>query len=126
MKIVLQNRGDIIMKVAEGLHQPGDGGVTCRVFKLRARYHRIVGDVLHAGKLPHNLEHTLARRAQTALQHIAHHQRPGVDKRVTRLTLFDFKLEKGVEGLTGGIFAHPLPDLLLVILAHGGNEAKHF
>jgi hypothetical protein len=63
-------------------------------------------------ELADNFEHSLTRRAEAALQHIAHHQRPGIDKGVTRFTLFNFQLKQRVKGLAGRIFTHALPDLI--------------
>ena len=125
MKIVLQHGGDVVMEVAEGFHQPGDGGVARRMLKLRAGHQRIVGDIGHAAQAADNLQHSLARRAEPALQHVADNQRPGVDKRVARFALLDLELQKRVKGLTGGIFPHPLPDLLFLIVVHGHHQTQY-
>ncbi|SAT87933.1 Uncharacterised protein [Klebsiella variicola] len=113
------------MEVTEGFHQPGDGGVARRMLELRAGHHRIVGDIGHAAQAADNLQHPLTRGAEPALQHVADHQRPGVDKRVSRFALLDLQLQKGVKGLAGGIFAHPLPDLLFLIVVHGHHQAQY-
>jgi hypothetical protein len=94
MKVILQNRCNIIMKIAEGFHQPGNSGVAGGMLKLRARHDGIVGNILLATEQTDNFEHSLTRRAQAALQHIAHHQRPGIDKGVTRLSVFNFQLKQ--------------------------------
>ncbi|MNV00185.1 hypothetical protein D3C71_903420 [compost metagenome] len=126
MEIVLQHGGDIIVKIAEGFHQPGNGGVPRRVFKLRTRHVGVVTQIGYTAQLTHNLQHSLARRTETALQHIAHHQRAGVDERITRFALFDFQLEQRVKRLTRGIFPDPLPDLVFIILTHRRHQTQQF
>ena len=86
---------------------------------------RIVGDIGHAAQTADNLQHPLTRGAEPALQHVADHQCPGVDKRVARFALLDLQLQKRVKGLAGRIFPHPLPDLLLLIVVHGHHQAQY-
>ena len=126
VEIVLQDGRHVVMEVAEGFHQPRDGRVTGRVFELRAGHHRIVGNVVNPRELAYYLQHSLTRRAEAALQHIADHQRPGVDKGISRFTLLDFKLKQRVKRLAGRIFTHALPDFVFFILAHRRNQTEHF
>ena len=80
------------MEIAERLHQPGYRRITRRVFELRPGDGGVIGNITHPGELTHNLQHPLTGSAKTTLQHIAHYQRPGVDKRIARFALFDLQL----------------------------------
>ena len=126
VEIVLQHRGDIVMEITEGFHQPGYRGIARRMVELRAGNHRVIGDIAHPAQTTNDFQHSLARRAKATLQHIADHQRPGINKRVARFALFNFQLQQRVERLAGGIFTHPLPDLLFLIVVHRDHQAQDF
>ncbi|SBL31283.1 Uncharacterised protein [Klebsiella oxytoca] len=96
------------------------------MIELRAGDHRIVGNIAHPAQAPHDFQHPLTGRAKTALQHIADHQRPGVNKRVTRFALLNFQLQQRIKRLAGGIFTHPLPDLLFLIVVHRHHQTEDF
>ena len=126
MEVVLQHGRHVVVEITEGFHQPRDSRVTGGVFKLRACHHRIIGNIVNARELANNLQHSLTRCAEAALQHIADHQRPGIDKGISRFTLFNLELKQRVKRLAGRIFTDTLPDLFFFILAHRRNQTQHF
>ena len=49
-------------------------------------------EICRSGQLTHHFQHSLLRCRKPCLQHIADHQCARIDERVTRFTLFQFKL----------------------------------
>ncbi len=90
MKVVLQNGCHVMMEIAKRLHQPGDSRISRGMFKFGTRYHRIVGNIRHTSRA--RLPAYVAEVRLIALQHIADHQRTGINKRITRNTLLHFQL----------------------------------
>ena len=60
------------------------------------------------------------------MQHVAHHQRAGVDKRIARFALLHLQLQQRVERQAGRLFADAPPDLRLLIARQRQRQAQHF
>ena len=109
VEIVLQHGGDVVMEVTERISSARRWRRCAPNAQTLSELHRRidVGDIGHAAQTADNLQHPLTRGAEPALQHVADHQCPGVDKRVARFALLDLQLQKRVKGLAGRIFPPP-------------------
>ena len=91
---------------------------------LGARHHLIRHDGRVAAQAAHQFQSALAGSGEPGFQQIAHHQGTGVDEGVAGNALLELQLDEGVERLTGGLLAHPGPDLLLLIEGEGQGQAQ--
>ncbi|CSB98154.1 Uncharacterised protein [Vibrio cholerae] len=92
VKIVVQYRNNLIVEIAKRTHQIGNRGVAITVHHLRSSNDFVISNERLTAELAYKLQQTLTRCREATLQHVAHHNRAGIDKWITRNSMLHLKL----------------------------------
>ena len=123
-EIAAQHRLDIVVKVAERLHQIGHRRIARAVLVFGVGDLAVDHDLRIARQTPDEVAHRQCRRGEARLVDVADHQRPGIDERIARAAALEFQLHQRVERLARRLVAKPFPDRFAGVI-DGLHQAEY-